>query len=124
MDRLRGVLIGCGHISRSHLPGWAASPDAEIVAVCDLDRARAEARAAEFGIERVYTDPAAALAAERPDFVDIATRPETHRELIALAAGAGTHVLCQKPLAPTLAEAEEMAAICRQAGVRFMVNSM
>ncbi len=124
MEELRGVLIGCGHISRSHLPGWAASPDAAIVAVCDLDRARAEARAAEFGIERVYTDPVAALAAERPDFVDIATRPETHRELIALAAGAGAHVLCQKPLASTLAEAEAMAAICRQAGIRFMVNEM
>jgi predicted dehydrogenase len=122
--RLRGVLIGCGHISRSHLPGWAASPDAEIVAVCDLDRARAEARAAEFGIGRAYADPAAALTAERPDFVDIATRPETHRELIAQAAGRGAHVLCQKPLAPTLAEAEAMAEICRRAGVRFMVTEM
>jgi predicted dehydrogenase len=117
-------LIGCGHISRSHLPGWAASPDAEIVAVCDLDRARAEARAAEFGVERVYDDPAAMLDAERPDVVDIATRPETHRELIALAAGRGVHVLCQKPLAPTLAEAEAMAEICRAAGVRFMVLEM
>lgn len=124
MAKLRGVLIGCGHISRSHLPGWAASPAAEIVAVCDLDRARAEERAAEFGIGRVYTDPAAALAAERPAFVDIATRPETHRELIALAAGQGVHVLCQKPLAPTLAAAEEMAAICRAGGVRIMVNEM
>lgn len=124
MDQLRGVLIGCGHISRSHLPGWAASPDAEIVAVCDLDRGRAEARAAEFGIARVYTDPAAALAAERPDVVDIATRPETHHELIALAAGQGAHVLCQKPLAPTLAAADAMAALCRQAGVRFMVLEM
>jgi predicted dehydrogenase len=120
----RGVLIGCGHISRSHLPGWAASPDAEIVAVCDLDRARAEARAAEFGIARVYTDPAEALAAERPDFVDIATRPETHHDLIALAAGQRAHVLCQKPLAPTLVEAEAMATICRDAGVRFMVLEM
>lgn len=124
MERLRGVLIGCGHISRSHLPGWAAAPDAEIVAVCDLDRARAEARAAEFGIARAYADPAAALDAERPDFVDIATRPETHHELIALAAGRGVHVLCQKPLAPSLAAAEAMAAVCRRAGVRFMVTEM
>jgi predicted dehydrogenase len=124
MTALRGALIGCGHISRSHLPGWADSPDAEIVAVCDLDRARAEARAAEFGIAGAYTDPAAMLDDERPDFVDIATRPETHHELIALAAGRGVHVLCQKPLAPTLAEAEAMAAICRQAGVRFMVTEM
>jgi predicted dehydrogenase len=124
MAKLRGVLIGCGHISRSHLPGWAASPDADIVAVCDLDRARAEERAAQFGIARVYDDPAAALATERPDLVDIATRPETHQALIQLAADHGAHILCQKPLAPTLAEAEEMAAICRRAGVRFMVNEM
>jgi predicted dehydrogenase len=124
LDKLRGVLIGCGHISRSHLPGWADSPDADIVAVCDLDRQRAEARAAEFGIGRVYTDPAAALAAEQPDFVDLATRPETHRALIELAAGRGVHVLCQKPLAATMAEAREMAAICQRSGVRFMVNEM
>jgi D-apiose dehydrogenase len=124
MDTLRGVLIGCGHISRSHLPGWAASPDSTIVAVCDLDRQRAETRAAEFGIGHVYTDPAAMLDAEKPDFVDIATRPETHRSLIQLAADRGVHVVCQKPLAPTLAEAEEMATICQQAGVRFMVNEM
>jgi D-apiose dehydrogenase len=124
MTALRGVMIGCGHISRSHLHGWAATPDADIVAVCDLDRARAEARAAEFGIGAVYTDPAAMLDAERPDFVDIATRPETHRGLIELAAGRGLHVLCQKPLAPTMAEAEAMATICRQAGVRFMVMEM
>jgi predicted dehydrogenase len=122
--RLRGVLIGCGHISRSHLPGWAASPDAEIVAVCDLDRARAEARAAEFGIGRAYVDPAAALAAERPDVVDIATRPEAHSALIELAAARGAHVLCQKPLAPTLTEAEAMAVVCRRAGVRFAVLEM
>lgn len=122
--RLRGVLIGCGHISRSHLAGWAAAPDADVVAVCDLDRARAEARAAEAGIERVYTSPEAALAAERPDFVDIVTRPSTHAALVQLATGAGAHVLCQKPLAATLSEAEAMAATCRQAGVRFMVAEM
>ena len=124
MSELRGVLIGCGHISRSHLPGWAAAPDARIVAVCDLDRQRAEARAAEHGIARVYTEPAAALDAERPDFVDIATRPETHQALIELAAARGCHVLCQKPLAASLAEAEAMADRCRRAGVRLMVNEM
>lgn len=124
MARLRAVLIGCGHISRSHLPGWQASPDADLVAVVDLDRTRAEARAAEFGIERVYTDPAVMLKTERPDCVDIATRPETHLELIQLAAEHGVHVLCQKPLAASLAEAEAMATLCRRAGVRCMVNEM
>ena len=50
----------------------------EIVAVCDADAARAEAFAREFGIARSYTDAAQMLSTEKPDFADIATRPESH----------------------------------------------
>jgi predicted dehydrogenase len=58
------------------------------------------------------------------DAVDIATRPESHRALATLAAERGLNVLCQKPLAPTMAEGREIAGICARAGVRFMVLEM
>jgi predicted dehydrogenase len=121
---LRAVLIGCGHISARHGPAWQASPDAALVAVCDLDRARAEARAREFGIPRAYDNVEAMLDAERPDCVDIATHDVTHTGLVRLAADRGIHVLCQKPLAPTVAEARAMVEYAKQAGVRFMVMEM
>jgi len=121
---LRAALIGCGHISARHGPAWRATPDAELVAICDLDRARAEERARQFGVERVYDNVEAMLDAENLDCVDIATHDITHTGLVTLAAGRGINVLCQKPLAPTLAEAREMVELTRAAGVRFMVLEM
>jgi predicted dehydrogenase len=117
-------LIGCGHISERHVPAWQASPDADLVAVCDLDGARAEARAKQFGIERFYTDVDTMLDAERPDCVDIATHDVTHTYLVNLVVRRGLPVLCQKPLAPTMAEARAMVEVAKSAGVRFMVMEM
>src|SRR5262245_31258893 len=121
---LRAALIGCGHISARHVPAWQASTDAELVAVCDLDLARAEARAAEFGIARAYDNVEAMLDAEQPDCVDIATHDVTHTNLVRLVADRGIPVLCQKPLAPTVAEARAMVEYAKQANVRFMVMEM
>lgn len=121
---LRAALIGCGHISNRHIPAWQASPDAELVAVCDPDRARAEARAREFGVGKVYENVERLLDSEQLDCVDIATHDVTHTSLVTLAANHGLDVLCQKPLAPTLAEARAMVELTAKAGVRFMVMEM
>ena len=67
------MLFGCGHISQFHLRAWQQVPDAEIVAVCDVDGAKARSRADEFGIPAVFTDPEKMLAELRPDAVDVAT---------------------------------------------------
>lgn len=123
-ERLRVGLIGCGFISARHGPAWLASADAELVAVCDQDVEKARGRAAEWGVSAVYADAAAMLDREHLDAVDIATRPGTHTMLVGMAAARGIHVLCQKPLAPTLEEAAAMVETCERAGVRFMVNEM
>ncbi|MGH8617180.1 MAG: Gfo/Idh/MocA family protein [Burkholderiales bacterium] len=118
---LRVGLIGAGDISRFHLLAWKKLPGVEVVAVCDLDPARARSRADEFGIPAVHTDAAAMFAAERLQAVDIATWRGTHGPLVRLAADHGVDVLCQKPLAPTLAESE--ALVRDVAGrVRLMVH--
>jgi predicted dehydrogenase len=123
-EKIRVGLIGCGFISYQHGPAWRATPDAQLAAVCDQDEARATVRATEWGVERVYTDAAEMIERERPDAVDIVTRPETHTALVRLAAERGVHVLCQKPLAPSLEEARAMVEACERAGVRFMVAEM
>ena len=119
--RLRIGIAGAGAISQFHLAGWRALPDVDLVAICDPDDDRAAARAAEFGIPTRYTDFAAMLAAERLDAVDIITPVGTHAPLTRLAADAGVHVCCQKPLCATVAEARELI---RDVGerVRFMVH--
>jgi predicted dehydrogenase len=126
---LRAALIGAGHISAQHAPAWVASPDATLVAVCDVDRARAENRRAQLASlghtdVAIFADAETMLAEMRIDCVDIATRPETHRVLVERSVSTGLHVLCQKPLATSLPEAQGMVDFCRRAGVRFMVTEM
>ena len=119
--KLRVGLIGAGDISHYHLAAWQKVEDAAVVAVCDRDVARARTRAGAYSIPAVYADASAMFAAEKLDAVDIATWRETHVELTRLAAAYRVHVLCQKPLAPTLAEAESLAA--EVAGrIRLMVH--
>ena len=122
MADLRGGLVGCGFFAANHLHGWRHVEGAEIVAVCDLTEDRAEARAKEFGIAATYSEPEAMLEAESLDFVDVVTQPDTHRPLVELAARSGVHVICQKPLAPTLDDARASVSACSEAGVRFMVH--
>jgi predicted dehydrogenase len=118
---LKGCLIGCGYVSQFHLEGWARQRLGRLVAVCDLDLSRAQA-ACKHGVCQAYADAREMFERERPDFVEICTRPESHLALVKLAAEHGIHVLCQKPIAPTLAELREMIAVCDSAGVRFMVH--
>jgi len=119
--RLRVGLIGAGDIAHYHLLAWRKLDRARVVAVCDRDRGRAAARAEAFDIESVFTDAAAMLDAIELDAVDIATWRDTHVPLVRLAAEAGCHVLCQKPLAPTLVEAEALVAEV-EGRIRLMVH--
>jgi predicted dehydrogenase len=107
-------------VSRHHLIAWSRNRDATVVAIADPDRKRAEARAQEFGIAQVYTDSAEMLDVEAPDVFDIAAPMSMHHPLIELAAARRIDVLCQKPLAPTLAEA--VAATDAAARIRMMVH--
>lgn len=119
---LRGVMVGAGFFAGFQAEAWRRVVGAQIAAVADPLRERAEAFAREWGIPRAYADGAEMLEAERPDFVDIVTRPETHVTLTELAAAHGAHVICQKPMAPTWEECHAMVAACRRAGVRLLIH--
>jgi len=120
--QLRGVLIGCGYASGHQLTAWANIPDVTIAAVASRTRASAENRAREFAIPEVYPDLPTMLKATEPDFVDIATPPNSHVELVEIAASHGVDILCQKPVAETLEELTHMIEVCEAAGVTFVVN--
>lgn len=120
-EKLRVGFVGAGAISQYHLVGWSEMPDAKVVAICDIDQAKARAKAQAFDIPNVYTDFRTMLAREQLDAVDIVTPVGTHAELTRIAADAGLHVSCQKPLTPTVREAEELIAYVGDR-VRFMVH--
>jgi D-apiose dehydrogenase len=119
---LHGILVGCGFFGRIQLEAWRRVVGATISAVCDADGERVAATAREFGIARSYPSLEAALSAERPAFVDIATRPDSHRALTTAAAEAGAAVLCQKPLAATWEETVAVVESAETCGVPFMAN--
>jgi len=119
---LRFAMIGCGFWARYQLAAWQELDGAECVALCDLQRSKAEGLASEFGVTSIYEDPNELMSREKLDFVDIVTTEGTHGQLVRLAAEHRLPVICQKPLAPTLAEAEEMSSACRVAGVPLLVH--
>ena len=119
---LQGVAAGAGYFSQFHYDAWGRVSGAKLVALCDPARDKAEAAARTYGIDRLYADVQTMLEAERPDFLDVITPPETHRELCRLAGRDGVHVLCQKPLALTFDEASALVEDAERAGIRLMVH--
>jgi predicted dehydrogenase len=119
---LKGALIGCGFVSQYHLDAWKRLPDAAILAVCDTNPDRLAQAGVRAPAARRYTDAEAMFEHETYDFVEICTRPDTHLELVGMAARHGTHVLCQKPAALVRSELLAMIEACDRAGVRFMVH--
>ena len=121
MTPLRVAIAGAGAISSFHLKGWQAQQGVELVGICDPDRARATGRAAEFAIPQVFDDVATMLDRTRPDAIDIITPVGSHAPLVRMAADRGVHVMCQKPMTPTVAEAEALIAEVGDR-IRFMVH--
>jgi D-apiose dehydrogenase len=119
---LRGVLVGAGFFARFQAEAWKRIPAAEIVAVVDSAPGKARAFADEFGIPRAFELITEAFDRERPDFVDIATRPEAHLELTRAAAARRVHVICQKPMAPTWEDCVGMVEACEAAVVRLLIH--
>ncbi|RPI82566.1 MAG: gfo/Idh/MocA family oxidoreductase [Chloroflexi bacterium] len=120
----RGALLGTGQISVYHLRAWSQIKGVEIVALANRTIEKALARADEFGIspDHVYSDHRELLEGEDLDFVDIATLPDVHRVQVEDAAAQGVNVLCQKPMAPSMEDAQAMVEACDHAGVLFSIN--
>jgi predicted dehydrogenase len=120
--RLRIAVVGTGFGARIQVPGLRASGRFDVAAVVGRDRERTQATAARLGVAAACTSLDEALALADLDAVSIATPPATHAPFAIAAAGAGKHVLCEKPLARSVAEADAMCGAVRRAGVVGMVD--
>ena len=119
---IRVGIIGCGKIAQvRHLPEYAANPNAEIVAYYDKNRARAEEMAAKYGgsVCDSYFD---LLNRDDIDAVSVCVENRSHAEISTAALYAGKHVLCEKPMAVTLAECESMVAAAERNGKYLMIG--
>ena len=120
--KLTGALIGAGFFGGIQAEAWNRIDQADILAVADPDFDRATSFAKQWNIAEVYEGIEKVLQSAKPDFVDIATRPDSHLELVKLAADNGCDCICQKPMAPTVSQCEEMVAYCKSAGVRLLIH--
>lgn len=122
-NTLRIGIIGSGGIARyAHIPGYKAQKGVEIVALCDVVLDRAAEVAQEFDIPRWYGSYQELLDNEKLDAVSICTPNVAHHETTIAALQAGLHVLCEKPMAMSLCEAQEMAAAARRTGKVLQVG--
>ena len=115
-------VIGAGLWGEAHAEVYATHPWAELAAVCDSDRSRAERVAKRFGAPRVYTDYREMVKDPGVDAVAVATPDFAHRDPVVAAAKAGKHVHSEKPLATSREDAEAIAAAVRASGVTYMVD--
>jgi uncharacterized protein (TIRG00374 family) len=122
--RLRGGLIGAGNIAlRGHAPQWrdaSLAADVEIVAVADLSTENLAAARTAFPEARLYESAERLIECEVLDFCDVCTPPFTHRPVVELLAARGLHIVCEKPIAATLDDAQAMAEAVRRAGIVFV----
>ncbi|MEW6754912.1 MAG: Gfo/Idh/MocA family oxidoreductase [Candidatus Latescibacterota bacterium] len=119
--KLRVGVVGLG-MGRVHARGYASHPQAELVALCDVDEARLKEVAAELNVKKTYTDASRMFREARLDAVSIATPNKFHAPLTIAALEHGLHVLCEKPMARTVVEAEQMLAAAEEAGRTLMIN--
>jgi len=119
-DRLHWGIIATGAIARKFACGVAHSKHGRVVAVASRSRENAETFAREFGVPRAHASYAALLSDAEVRAVYIATPHPQHIEWVIAAARAGKHVLCEKPIGITLAEAQAAVDVCRQHGVLLM----
>jgi predicted dehydrogenase len=117
---IRAGLCGAGFVAQAHAHSYAAQPDARLALVVDPRLEHAERLAARYGAQA--SPDFAALLSPEIDVVHICTPTPTHAELAIAAMRAGKHVLCEKPIARTVAQAEAMIAAAAEAGVKLMVG--
>lgn len=118
MRRLKTAVFGSGFMGRVHLEAVRRLGNVDVCAVVNPNVASAEKLAVEFGVERVESDYKVVLADSTLDAVHICTPNAAHFQMAADALSAGKHVLCEKPLATSAAEARKLVDLAQKTGLR------
>jgi len=119
---LKIAIVGAGVWGDTHASIFAQHPMAKNVAICDLDRNRAQAIAAKYGIKEVYTDYKEMLAKCKCDAVSIVTPDHLHGDIAVACAQAGKHILIEKPIATTKEDVHRIVEAANKHKVRVMVD--
>jgi predicted dehydrogenase len=119
--KLRVGMIGAGGIASGvHANGWMDHPNVEVVAVCDIDEARAKRLAEKVGAQKVFTDFNELVNLDEVDAVDICTPNKIHTPAVLAALNAGKHAVCEKPLAVTVDEVLQMGRLADEKKLKLM----
>lgn len=121
---LKIAIIGCGGIANNkHLPSLSKQKAAELVAFCDIIEERAQEAAEKYGVEgaKVYSDYKKLLADGGIDVVHVCTPNDSHSVITVAALEADCHVLCEKPMAKTAAQAREMLEAAKRTGKKLSI---
>jgi len=116
------AIIGAGQIARVHGPAILKQPNVQIIGIADRDLSRARSLAHELKVEKVYDDAALMIDQEKPEIVHILVPPQFHADVSIMAMKKGCHVLVEKPMALTYADAERMANAAQENNVKICVN--
>ncbi|HEQ60787.1 MAG TPA: Gfo/Idh/MocA family oxidoreductase [Firmicutes bacterium] len=120
---LRAAVIGCGAIAEyCHIPGYQNHPAVGEIILCDISGKILQETCKKFRIEKGYADYKELLKKEKPDLVSVCTPNYLHAEMVCAAVRKGIHVLCEKPMALSLAEAERIRKALIAKRVKFMVG--
>lgn len=122
MDKLRFAVFGAGFWANYQIAAWKELEGIELVAIYNRNLSKAEAMASAFNIPKAYNNAEELLDKEKPGFIDIITDVNTHPLFTQIAAERGIDVISQKPMAPSLKQAEQMVANCHKAEVKFFVH--
>lgn len=125
MKKVRICVIGCGRAGMIHARSYAASvKGGQLVALCDPFEENLKAAAEELGVTTLYSDYRDVMKDPNVDAVIVVTPTKMHRDVVIAAAKAHKHVFCEKPMAESTAECDEMIAACKENGVKLQVGFM
>ncbi len=123
--RLKVAIVGCGGIANGkHMPSLKKLDNVEMVAFCDIIEERAQKAAIDYGTAeaKVYVDYQDLLKDKTIDVVHVCTPNNTHSETTVAFLESGKHVMCEKPMAKTAAEAREMVAAAKRTGKKLTIG--
>ncbi len=123
--KLKIGIIGCGGIANGkHMPSLKGLSDIEMVAFCDIIEERAEKAAKDYGTAdaKVYTDYKELIKDSSIEVIHVCTPNKSHAEISIASMKAGKHVMCEKPMAKTAAEAVEMVKAAKETGKKLTVG--
>ena len=121
MDKIKFAIVGCGRISDLHARAYSGSDDAEIFAVCDINRDLALKRKEEWGAKKAYTDYEDVLKDDDIEAVELLVPHHLHKAMTVSAAEAKKHASVQKPMATRVSDARAMIDAAQKAGVLLKV---